>query len=238
MGMNKITLAAAALLTLSPLSFASSSLPVISDKDFVQTVNEALLPFQAKDAFAQAGSCGIVDAKTIRPFTIDEAISGLQPCLFDLSSIYEVRLALKVDADGLVIEAESAAAGMSLLRDLGYGLQGRQNRLLGYPVKVRRGLTAVRQSRVQAMVDGCITTMALRRIDSGADFLQVYGGCLSRERSIKAVRPSEGQKLGLTLLVAGEQPEVESLNGIVRVPSLDGMVELLVVAYPEKIALP
>lgn len=235
--MNKITFALTTLISLSSWS-AAGSLPVISEKDFVRTLNEAFVPFQPKDAFSQAGACAMVDAVTLRPVSVEEAVSGLQPCLSAIASAYGTELSLKSDAEGLAIETGLTSATSPLLRDLNYGLQKRQNRLLGHPVQVRRGVVPQRRSRIQAVVDGCIRTMVIGRIDSGADFLKVYGGCLKQEPSIKEASPSKSHQLGLNVLAAGTQPEVESLNGAVSVRALNGLVEILVVAYPQTVALP
>lgn len=236
--MNKITFALTTLLSLSSWSSAAGSLPVISEKDFVRTLNETLLPFQAKDAFAQSGACAVIDAVTVRPVSMEEAMAGLQPCLSAIASAYGTELSLKSEANGLVIETGLTSATSPLLRDLNYGLQKRQNRLLGHPIQVRRSVVPQRRSRIQAVVDSCIRTMVIGRIDSGADFLKVYGGCLKQEPSIKEASPSKSLQLGLNVLATGTQPEVESLNGLVSVRAMNGLVELLVVAYPQSVALP
>lgn len=236
--MNTITLTLTALLTLSSWSSAAGSLPVISDKDFADTLNEALLPFQAKDAFAQTGACGVVDAVTVRPFSLEEAVAGLTPCFSSLAAVYGTKLSLKPEAQGLAIETGLTSATSPLLRDLNYGLQKRHGFLMGHPVQVRRGTAPERRSRLQSVIDGCVRTMVISRIDSGADFLKVYGGCLKQEPSIKEAAPSKAHQLGLNVLAAGTQPEVESLNGVVAVRALNGLVEILVVAYPHPVALP
>lgn len=236
--MKNITLAVAALLILSSRGFAAVQVMPLTDMAFAHSVAEIIEPFQAKDAFASAGVCGIVDAKFFRPFSVEESIEALKPCFEALSAVYGTELSLKPEAKGLVLETGLTTLGSPLLRDLEQGLSRRDHRLLGHPVIVRRAMVPSRMSRVQEVIEACMKPMVIRKIETGADFLKVYGGCLAQDKAIKEVRASASQKLGLTVLAAGDQPQVESLTGMVSVLALNGRVELQVIAYSEQLNLP
>lgn len=236
--MNNITLAVAGLLLLASRGFAATQIMPLTDSAFAHSVAEVIEPFQAKDAFASAGVCGIVDAKFFRPFSVAETVEQLKPCFDALAAIYGTELSLKPEAKGLVLETGLTTLGSPLLRDLQLGLSRRDNRLLGHPIIVRRAMVPSRSSRVQDVIDGCMKPMVLRKIETGADFLKVYGACLAQDKAIKEVRPSASRKLGLTVLAAGDQPQVESLTGVVSVIALNGRVELQVIAYSGQLNLP
>jgi hypothetical protein len=215
------------------IAFAALAVLPVSAQDF-STVDELRAALQARDAFSETGDCGIVDAKTLRPFEREEAVTALQPCFTALSKRYGASVRLAADQKGLALLLDSNVTMTSpLRRDLGRALERRENALLGHPVVLRRaGDEPARLSSLQRQYDECLKPMVLRRIDSSADFLKYYGACFSKDFQIQ---PSPAHKLGLMVQGAGT---TDALNGVIRVLAQGGEVELMVMAYSETLDLP
>lgn len=92
----------------------------------------------------------------------------------------------------------------------------------------------------QDALDACLIPTIVRKIESGADFIRHYGGCLAQQRSLRVVemRQSPAQKLGVILLSQAERPVVARLTGPVKVVAENGPVEIQLVAYSNPVYLP
>lgn len=215
------------------IAFAALAVLPVSAQDFT-TVDELRASLQARDAFSETGDCGIVDAKTLRPFEREEAVSALQPCFAALSKRYHAQVKLTSDQKGLALVLDSNVTMTSpLRRDLGRALQNRENMLLGHVVVLRReGEQAARVSSLQKQFDECLKPMVLRKIETSGDFLKHYGSCFAKDFRIQ---PSPAHRLGLMVQAAGS---VDTLNGALRVLAVSGEVELMVMAYSETLDLP
>lgn len=215
------------------IAFAALAVLPVSAQDFA-TVDELRASLQARDAFAETGDCGIVDAKTLRPFEREEAVEALQPCFAALSKRYRARIQLSADQKGLALVLDSNVTMTSpLRRDLSRALHNRENMLLGHAVILRReGDAPARVSSLQKQYDECLKPMVLRKIESSGDFLKHYGACFTKDFRIQ---PSPAHKFGLMVQAAGS---VDALNGVIRVLAQNGEVELMVMAYSETLDLP
>lgn len=204
-----------------------------SAQDFSRSADELLAGLRGRDAFSSVEDCGLVDAKTLRPFTREEALSSLKPCFASLSRAYGAEVKLAADKGGLAVVIDAGVTLTSpLRRDLSHALQSRDHRLLGHPVVLRRaGDELPRASRLQESFDACPKPMVLRKIESSSDFLKHYGGCFKGYE----IRPSPAHKLGLMVRAGGD---VSALNGVISVLASNGEVELLVMAYNETLELP
>lgn len=256
--MTKTILAAAALASLIAPALGAQEMRLRYQPEpaFESIVNETLIPLHAKDAFVGTAECAIADAKTIRAYTLPEAVSVLQPCMRKLSARYGA--VVKAQAGvvgispngrgavmGLVLRTQSSLPlGNSMLMDLNHTLSLRNNTLLGFKAVVRRPgdvqLESLSQSAAQDALDRCLLPMVVRKIESGADFIRYYGGCLTKDQSLKIqeIRPAEGHPMGVALVSLAAKPTVDSLNGTVSVNAENGPVSILVLAYPETIYLP
>ncbi len=253
--MKKLSPLAAAVLLIPALSFAQQE-PVYHfqpEPDFNQALNGAMLPLQPKDAFLGLPACSAVDAKTLRAWTLPEAVNVLAPCLSAVSARY----ALSLTADrgvvgtlsngrgalGIVLSAGTTTLiGNSMVRDLNYAISQRGGKLLGFTAVVRRAgdpAPAV-PSLAQDAIDRCMLPMVVRKIETGADFIQYYGGCLRRAPELKVLdlKPWSGHQLGVMVLTGDEASIAESLDGIVTVNGDKGPVRVDVVAYPKTVYQP
>lgn len=99
---------------------------------------------------------------------------------------------------------------------------------------------ALPSNAAQSALDRCILPMVVRKVESGADFIRYYGGCLNRapELKIKALKQSPGHRLGVLVLSAAEKPALDRLNGSVSVNTETGPVKVLLMAYSETVYLP
>ncbi len=234
----------------TPYAARDARYRVQPEPDFERDVREGLRAFQAKDAFQEVQACWIADAMPLRPFTLEQAVRLLEPCAEGLSSLYQVPVSVRqglaasggdfsVQLQGIVFTIKSAPLGSAALRDLSRGLNLRRGRLLGHPAVARREEQKPR-SAAQEAVDRCVLPAVLRKIESGSDFLRTYGRCIREDSSLKVreIRPSETDPMAVTLLSSADRPTIESLNGYVAVESEKGLVEILVLAYPEVVFLP
>ncbi|MEK7859410.1 MAG: hypothetical protein AAB320_09745 [Elusimicrobiota bacterium] len=239
------TLFVALLLAVAPAVQAQTAL------SFENSLNRILLPFQPKDAFAGVGACGIVDAKTLRPWTHAEALATLAPCLREVSQRYGTNVSVASGfvpsrdsrgiLAGIVLMTGQTAIGSPLLLDLNDAIARRGGRLLGFPARVGRdgdGIPA--RSRVQGALDRCMLPMVVRKIESSEDFIKIFGRCITQDSEIKVseIQAAVNRPLAVTLLTDSEGAAAESLNGSVIVNTGSGPVEISVLAYPKALALP
>jgi hypothetical protein len=233
-------------LVVAALIAASSALA----QSFETQVVDSLHPFVAEDAFAGIGECGVLDIKTIRPFNLDEATDLIQPCIEAVAKKYAAKAITEPGflsapqsgqpgKAGLLIKTDMAA-GSKGHRDLVSSIGHRQGRLLGHLVKVmtKDEILPTSISTLQKAIGGCMLLTVVRDVRSGADFVKIYGKCLTKnpDLKIKEIRPADG--LAVTVMTDASAPQVEAYNGFVTVNAGKGPVQIMVVAYGSQIFLP
>lgn len=217
---------------------------------FETALDPAVMAFAVQDAFAGVGECGVLDIKTIRPFTLEEASDLIAPCLAAVSRKLPATLEIqagfltasqagKPAKTGLILKTD-LVAGTKAHRDLMAGLNRRENRLLGHTVRLlTRGEAAPASvSAVQAALGQCILPTVVRDIQTGDDFVRIYGKCLTRNEDLKIKDIRGGQGLSVNIKTEQSGAQVESLNGFVTVNSGKGTVSVMIVAYSAGLALP
>lgn len=246
--MINLLLAALALAT-PAFSRPSESLRAAAGR-FEMALDPAVMAFASEDAFAGVGACGALDIKTIRPFTLEEASDLIAPCLAavgrKLPATLEIQGGFITAAQagrpaktGLLIKTD-LVAGSKAHRDLIAGLSRRENRMLGHTVRVlTRGEAAPASvSAVQAALAQCILPTIVRDIQTGDDFVRIYGRCLTRNEDLKIKEIRGGQGLSVNLKTEQSGAQVEALNGFVTVNAGKGPVSVMIIAYPTSLALP
>src|SRR4051812_36775760 len=58
---------------------------------FESQVVDSLHPFVAEDPFSDVGACGVLDMKTLRPFSLDEAADLVKPCIEAVARKYAAK---------------------------------------------------------------------------------------------------------------------------------------------------
>lgn len=258
-----IKLFTAAILALSAAANAQQVVRFQPEPDFNLMVREVAAPMAAKDAFAGLQECGVVDAKTFRPVTVAQAEQMIAPCLKAVGTRYAQSVTLEriaasndgvfsVQVEGIAIYIPSEIAVTdALYKDLQYGIQKRNGRILGHPVLLRRGaapdrnkdvkaLAEAPKSLVQNAIDGCMQPMVLRKVETAEDFILYYGRCITQDKSLKVreLRAAPNHPMSVTLLSLADGPTVQSLNGAVTVLAENGPVTVKVLAYPQTVYLP
>jgi|GEM_PF-1778252 len=248
--MNKIFLAAAAILAASAASAQSESAANIG-RAFETQAGGAIQNFIPVDAFAGLEACRVLDQVNIRAWTLPEAQAHAAPCLEAVGRRLSAKVAAEtgftaLDAQGrpsqpgLIITTDLTPGSMTH-RDLVVSLEKRGNRLLGQPARLlaRGEIAPEAVSAVQETLKHCIVVDVVRPIDSGADFVKYYGKCLVKDPALQItdVRPGDG--LTVTMLTRQTSPvAVDSLNGFVTVNSGEGPVRVMLVAYGANFAMP
>ena len=222
----------------------------IGARGFEASVAEAIQPFILEDSFAGVGACGVLDIKTIRAWTLDEASDLANPCLKAVGEKYQASLILQGGflrasalgqpaKPGLLLKTD-LIPGSKPHRDLMSSLARRHNELLGHQVRVlvRGEVAPASISIVQDALKQCIMTTVVRDIQTSSDFVKIYGRCLVKNPDLKIdeIRPGEG--MTVTLKTGQTDKGVEALNGFVTVNAGKGPVQLMVVAYGAQIAMP
>ncbi|HEX4048105.1 MAG TPA: hypothetical protein VH309_09745 [Elusimicrobiota bacterium] len=241
--MNKLFSTLALVALAASAAFAQSEAFAVSARGFEDSAAEALRPFVFHDSFAGVGACGVLDIKTFRAWTVEEASNLAAPCLQAVGDKYAARMTVEgglVAAasqgrpveQGLVLKTDLIPGSMAH-RDLAASLARRNGELLGHPVLLlTRGETAPAPvSAVQEALHHCILTDVVRDIDSSADFVKIYGSCLTHDADLKiaALRPAAGMTVDMT--TAQDEKSVEALNGVVTVNAGKGPVTVVIVAY-------
>jgi hypothetical protein len=244
--MNKIflSLSLAALAAAAASAQSQSETLAFGAGAFESEAAAAILPLRPVDAFAGVAECGTLDIKTIRPWSLDEAARLANPCLKGVGAKYSVSMKLEA---GLL---EAAKPGLLLKTDLVPGskahhdlvttLARRAGQLLGHRVLLlSRGEVAPSSvSSVQEALKSCIVMTVVRDINTSADFVKIYGSCLTRNRSLKIDELRPGAGLTVNMKTEQDPKTVEALNGFVTVNAGKGPVSLMIIAYGAQVAMP
>jgi hypothetical protein len=236
-----LALFAAALLASS--AAAQSETLALQSRGFEAQALEIIKPFVPVDAFAGVPECSIVDAHTLRAWTLSEAQARLAPCLDAVAR----RRGAKIDAEaGFVADAQDgrpAQAGLLIKTDLvpggpddralSFAIAHRGGKLLGQPARVlaRGDLAPESVSAVQGTLKRCMVIDVVRSIRTGADFISIYGKCLTSDAALAIRDLRAGDGLSVSMKTA--QPSVQavdSLNGYVTVNAGEGPVQVMVMA--------
>jgi hypothetical protein len=247
---NTLVVAILSTIFAAPLGATEVARVTIPAEGFEMGVAQALGQFKPKDAFAVSAACGVVDAKTFRAYSLSEAVSVLKPCLREVSLSYKVKAVARVEAseNQIVILLDGADA----IRDFNHALSLRHGQLLGHPAKVKRAFShadfralqnpeaEVAHSSIQDVVDTCMISTVVRKVQNGDDFIKIYGRCIlsSKDLKVQELRSSNGHTLAVNVLTKANQDVVEALNGTVTVNAGTGPVDVLIIAYPETLQLP
>ena len=219
-------------------------------QSFEDAAGAAIKPFVTEDAFADVGECGVLDIKTIRPISLDEAEDMVKPCIEAAAKKYSA--SVKAEAGfisapqsgqpgktGLLLKTD-LAAGSKAHRDLSLALKRREGRLLGHMTRIltKSETAPAAVSTLQKAIDNCMLLTVVRDIRSGGDFVKAYGGCFTRDASlkIKEIRAADG--LAVTIKTDASSSEVEAYNGFLTVNAGKGPVQVMVVAYGAQVYLP
>jgi len=239
------------------LAFAVFAVPVSAQRPealavraggFEFLVGPAVAGFAPADAFSGVAECASLDVKTLRPFTLDEATDMAAPCLAavgrKLSASVEIQAGFLAAArngraakTGLIIKTDLAPGGKGH-RDLMSALSRRENRILGHVVRVlTQGEPSPDSvSSVQAALSQCIMTTVVRDIQTGADFVKIYGRCLSGNPDLQIQEIRAGQGLSVDIKTSHASAEqVNALNGFVVVNAGRGPVRVRIVASSESL---
>jgi hypothetical protein len=247
--MNKLLLTFVAAMLAASASAQTESL-AFQARAFETASAESLQPFILEDSFAGVGACGILDIKTIRAWTLEEAADLAKPCLKVVAEKYAARMELQggflsaasaghAPVTGLILKTD-LVPGSKPHRDLLASLARRNGQLLGHKVRVlaRGEVMPESVSAVQSALRQCIMTTVIRDIQTSADFVKIYGSCLVKNPDLKIneIRPGAG----MTVTLKTEQPQlgVEALNGFVTVNAGKGPVQIMVIAYGAQVAMP
>ena len=222
-----------------------------SARAFEAQASEALRPFILEDSFAGIAACGVLDVKTIRAWTLEEASSLATPCLNVVGLRYSAVMTVQAGQVSAASEGRPITPGLILKtdlipgskphRDLLASLERRHGALLGHPVRLlTRGEVAPSSvSAVQGALKQCIMTTVVRDLQTGADFVKIYGSCLTKNPDLKIDELRAGA--GLTVSMKTEQTPkgVEALNGFVVVNAGKGPVQVMIIAYgAQQVAMP
>jgi hypothetical protein len=248
--MNKIFLALSLAAVAASAARAQSEALALSARAFDASAAEAIAPFILEDSFAGVGDCGILDIKTIRAWTLDEASDMAAPCLKAVGARYSADMTLKGGLISLASEGAPVKPGLILKTDLVQGskahrdlvasLERRRNELLGHQVRLlTRGEVAPSSvSAVQEALKQCIMTTVVRDIQTGADFVKIYGSCLTKNPDLKIDELRAGRGLTVDMKTQQSPKGVEALNGFVTVNAGKGPVSVMIIAYGAQTAMP
>lgn len=247
--MNKILLALA-LAAVASSARAQSEALALSARAFDASAEAAIQPFILEDSFAGLPACRILDIKTIRAWTLDEAADMAAPCLKAVGARYSADMTLKGGLlsvasagspvkPGLILKTD-LVPGSKAHRDLLASLERRRDELLGHRVRVlTRGEVAPSSvSAVQLALKQCIMTTVVRDIQSGEDFVKIYGSCLTRNPDLKIDELRAGRGLTVDMKTEQDSVGVEALNGYVTVNAGKGPVSVMIIAYGAQTAMP
>jgi hypothetical protein len=248
--MKKIFLTLSIVVIAAAAARAQSEALALSARAFDAQAAEALRPFILEDSFAGVAACSILDVKTIRAWSLDEASDLANPCLKAVGLKYAAHMTMQAGLLSVATEGHPLKPGLILKtdlvpgskahRDLAASLERRQGRLLGHQVRLlTRGEVAPSSvSAVQEALKQCIMTTVVRDIQNGADFVKIYGSCLTKNPDLKIDELRAGA--GLTVSMKTEQTSkgVEALNGFVTVNAGKGPVQVMIIAYGAQVAMP
>ena len=247
--MNKIFLAVV-LASVAASASAQSESAAFGARAFEAQAEAAVVPMAPADAFAGVGACGVLDIKSFIPWTLEEASNLANPCLKAVGQKYAAVMVLQAGELSAAAVGRPAAPGLILKTDLllgskGYGelaasLERRGNRILGHPVLLlSRGETApAAMSAVQGALRRCILPDVVRPIDSGADFVKIYGSCLKHDQDLKIDDLRAGAGFTVEMQTEQSNKSVDALNGFVTVNAGKGPVQIMIVAFGAQVAMP
>lgn len=233
-----------AALILPVMSFAGQSEDVYqSENDFASTVDFSIQLYLPTDAFAGLAECSVIDARTIRAYSLVEAAQIIKPCLAGVSRRYNAQTEIAAASlAGIEIKTGAAGFGTPIYKDLAHALSLRGGKILGHPARVlnKSQSDAASRSVVQDALDRCILPMVIRPVQSSEDFIRIYGGCITRDPAlkIKEIRPARGHRLSVTILTDVEAAAIDSFNGLISVTGDQGPVSIMVMAYAQNFNLP
>jgi hypothetical protein len=242
--MNKL------ITTLSIVALAAVAARAQTAVSFDEQVSEAIHPFVLEDSFAGIGACGILDIKTIRAWTLEEATDMAAPCLKAVAQKYSAQITMEGGLLSVASEGQPLRPGLILKTDLVPGskadrdmiasLERRHGELLGHHVLLlTRGEAAPASvSAVQAALHQCILTDVVRDIRDGADFVKIYGSCLKHNADLKIDEIRPGSGLIVDLKTEATTSGVEAMNGFVTVNAGKGPVQVMIIAYGAQVAMP
>ena len=78
----------------------------------------------------------------------------------------------------------------------------------------------------------------VRDINTSADFVKIYGSCLTRNPALKIDELRPGAGLTVNMKTEQDPKTVEALNGFVTVNAGKGPVSVMIIAYGAKVAMP
>ncbi len=246
--MRKTAAFAAALAVMLPLFAGAQEVTFLPQPAFSDLLGRALAEVAPADAFA-VPACRVIDASFLQPVSLESAKKILIPCLSAVSTHYgtDVRVTVgtlseegefTAQVETLLLTVPDGYPVTSLLmRDLSHGLALRHGRLLGHPVMLQRRdpeVSAQEANPAQEALAACMLPMVMRRIQSGADFIRYYGGCLRQDRrlAVVALKPWAGHPMGVVVMSSAPRPVVESLSTTVSVPARGGRVTVDLVGHP------
>ena len=247
--MNKILLALFAAMLAASASAQTESL-AFQARAFETAAAADIQPFILEDSFAGVPACGVLDIKTIRAWTLEEAADLAKPCLKAVGEKYQATLDLRGGFLTAAAEGQPAQPGLLLKTDLVPGskphrdllasLSRRDGRLLGHKVRVlaRGEVEPASVSAVQEALKQCIMTTVVRDIQTSADFVKIYGRCLTKNPDLKIDEIRAGAGLTVTLKTEQSDKGVEALNGFVTVNAGKGPVQVMIIAYGAQVAMP
>ena len=248
--MNKILLTLSLTLLAAGAARAQSEGLALSARAFDASAAEIMRPFILEDSFAGVGACGVLDIKTIRAWSLDEASDLANPCLKAVGLKYSAQLTMKAGLLSVASEGRPIKPGLILQTDLIPGskphrdmvasLERRHGELLGHQVRLlTRGEVAPSSvSAVQEALKQCIMTTVVRDIQTGADFVKIYGSCLTKNRDLKIDELRAGAGLTVDMKTEQSTQGVEALNGFVTVNAGKGPVQVMIIAYGAQVAMP
>lgn len=185
-------------------------------------------------------ACHFVDAVYIRQPTLAESIAVLEDCLSALSKKYGTTIeALEGDNKDIVLVISGIIpAGSTVTADIRHSLELREGRLFGHPARVlrlRRAPKENKRSSLQLIVDRCPTIKIIRPIRSSKEFLDIYGSCIKTAKGleIQAILTHPTEANAIVIYSKDRKDTIAEMNGIISVPSDNGLVEIRVNAFQE-----
>lgn len=236
--MNKILLTLCFAALAAGAARAQSEAVALSGRSFEAQAADAIRPFVLEDSFAGVAACDVLDAKTFRAWTLDEASKLSVPCLQAVGRKYSAEMTMQAGLlasaparPGLILKTD-LVPGSKAQRDLLASIDRRGGRLLGHPVRVltRGEVLPASVSAVQQALHQCILTTVVRDISSGADFVKIYGSCLTRNPDLKIAELRAGAGLTVEVKTERTDKDAEALNGFVTVNAGKGPVQVMIIA--------
>jgi hypothetical protein len=248
--MNKIFLALSLAALAAAAAHAQSETLAFGARAFETQAEASILPLRPADAFAGVAECGTLDIKTIRPWTLEEASRLARPCLKGVGAKYSASLTLEAGLIAAASEGRPMKPGLILKTDVVQGskayhdlvssLAHRAGTILGHRVLLlaRGEIAPASVSAVQNALKQCIVMAVVRDINTSADFVKIYGSCLTRNPDLKIDELRPGAGLTVNMKTEQDAKTVDALNGFVTVNAGKGPVSIMIIAYGAQAAMP